>query len=164
MVASRTVRSLTMLVAALALAALGGCASTRGNLTSAAHNLEYNANTLASDSGAYARGDEAPPPREAPRPDEVAGYPNDYAAARDARALARDAHEFRVVVDEGGSDTDLRKAFDRVSRSYHAVRDEVDHSDNRQAHRDLGAVTDSYRSLQHELGIYQGNEESVPPA
>jgi len=45
-----------------------------------------------------------------------------------------------------------------------AVRDEVAHSDSLQARRDFGPVTDSYRAVQHELGIYPGRDEYVPPA
>jgi hypothetical protein len=123
-----------MLMASLALAGLAGCAAnTRANLTNAADNLEYNANALVRDAG-----------------DQV---------ARSDHALARDAHEFRQVVDEGGTERAVREAFDRVSRSYHAVRDEVAHSDNPQARRDLAPVTDSYRALQHELGIHPGSDE-----
>jgi len=159
MVGSRTVRALTMVVASLALAALAGCATnSRANLTNAADNLEYNANALVRDAGdQVARSADV-----SPRSDEAVTYATDY--ARDAHALARDAHEFRQVVDEGGSDRAVREAFDRVSRSYHAVRDEVAHSDSTQARRDLAPVTDSYRALQHELGIGAGNEEYLPPA
>ena len=78
--------------------------------------------------------------------------------------LARDAHELRVVVDEGGTTTAVHEAFDRVSRSYHAVRDEVAHSDSLQARRDLTPITDSYRAIQHELGISPGNDGYLPPA
>ena len=155
----RSVRTLTLVVASLALAALAGCATnTRANLETAAGNLEYNANTLVRDSG-----DVVPPADEGPpRGEEARAYPTEY--ARDANVLARDAHELRAVVDEGGSDRAVREAFNRVSRSYHAVRDEVTHSDSRQAHRDLAAISDSYRDLQHQLGIYPGNDEYFPPA
>ena len=131
---SRSAGSLTMLMASLALAGLAGCAAnTRANLTNAADNLEYNANALVRDAG-----------------DQV---------ARSDHALARDAHEFRELVDQGGSDHAMREAFDRVSRSYHAVRDEVAQSENPRARSDLASLTDSYRALQHELGIYPGRDE-----
>jgi len=152
--ASRSAGSLTMLLASLALAGLAGCAAnTRANLTNAADNLEYNANALVRDAGdQVARSADV-----TPRSHERLAYASDY--ARDAHALARDAHEFRQVVDEGGTERAVREAFDRVSRSYHAVRDEVAHSDNPQARRDLAPVTDSYRALQHELGIHPGSDE-----
>jgi hypothetical protein len=157
MLGTRSVGSLTMLMVSLALAGLAGCA-TRANLTNAADNLEYNANALVRDAGdQVARSDDV-----SPRSDERLAYASDY--ARDAHALARDAHEFRQVVDQGGTDRAIHEAFGRVSRSYHAVRDEVAHSDNPQARRDLTPVTDSYRALEHELGIRTGNEEYLPPA
>lgn len=149
-----------MVAAALALAGLAGCATnSRANLTNAADNLEYNANALVHDAGnQVARSSD----EVTPRSDETVTYASDY--ARDAHALARDAHEFRQVVDEGGTDRAVREAFDRVSRSYHAVRDEVAQSENPQARRDLAPITDSYRALQHELGIYPGNDAYLPPA
>jgi hypothetical protein len=158
MVGSRSVGSLTLAVGALLLAGLAGCAtSTRANLANAADNLEYNANALVRDAGAeVARSDEV-----SPRSDDTVAYATDY--ARDAHALARDAHEFREVVDEGGSERAVRDSFDRVSRSYHAVRDEVAHSDSARARSDLAAITDSYRALQHEMGIGPGNAEYLPP-
>ena len=99
MVGTRSVGSLTTLMAALALAALAGCAiNHRVNLTNAAENLEYNANALVRDAGnQVARSDEVNP-----RSDETVTNASEY--ARDAHALARDAHEFREVVDQGGSD------------------------------------------------------------
>jgi len=106
-------------VLALALAGLAGCETmtgTRGNLSNAAQNLEYNASALARDTG-------------------------DEMRRREVRA-----------------------AFARVSRSYHAVRDEVTHSDSLQARRDFEPVTDSYRAIEHELGIYPGRDEYLPPA
>ena len=157
--ASRSSGSLTRLMAALALAGLAGCAlNTRANLTNAADNLEYDANALGRDAGdqLVARSDDV-----TPRSDELLAYASDY--ARDAHVLAREAHEFRQVVDEGGTDRAVREAFDRVSRSYHAVRDEVAHSDNPQARRDLAPVTASYHALQHELGIHSRNEGYLPP-
>jgi len=127
----------TALLVSGALLGLGGCASTRANLSNAADNLEFNANTLVRDAH-----------DDAARTDYRATY------ARDARVLADSAHDLRRTVDERASDADLRVAFDHVSRSYHAVRDEVAHSGDLQAQRDFGAVTDSYRQLEHDLGIY----------
>ena len=154
MLKTLTTGRLTTVVAALALAGLAGCAlNHRVNLTNAAENLEYNANALVRDAGnQVARSDEVKP-----RSDETVTNASEY--ARDAHALARDAHEFRELVDQGGSDHAMREAFDRVSRSYHAVRDEVAQSENPRARSDLASLTDSYRALQHELGIYPGRDE-----
>jgi len=156
----RGIKGTGIAVLALALAGLAGCETmtgTRGNLSNAAQNLEYNASALVRDTG-----DE---PRRRDDSDETADYPryaHDY--ARDARSLARNAHELRVAVEERASDSEVRAAFARVSRSYHAVRDEVTHSDSLQARRDFEPVTDSYRAIEHELGIYPGRDEYVPPA
>lgn len=147
-------RSVTLVVASLALAGVAGCA-TRGNLTNATENLEYNANALVRDAGHEIASN-------ADDEDARTTYAADY--ARDARALARSAHELRVVVEDRASDSEVRTAFDRVRRNYHAVRDEVAHSESRVAQRDFGPVTDSYRAVEHELGIYPAREEYVPPA
>ncbi|MBV8145004.1 MAG: hypothetical protein JO184_08355 [Gammaproteobacteria bacterium] len=151
----------TAIAVFLTFAAVTGCATTtRANLSNAAENLEYNANVLVHDSG-----DDAYPPEH--RSDGTADYPG-YSTAheysRDARALARSAHELRLAVDARASDSEVRAAFDRVSRSYHAVRDEVAHADSLQARRDFAPVTDSYRAIEHELGIAARRDEHVPPA
>jgi hypothetical protein len=157
----RGIRGTGIAVLAVALAGLAGCETTsvaRSNLSNAAQNLEYNASALVRDTG-----DE--PRRRDDLSDETADYPR-YAHeyARDARALARNAHDLRVALDERASDSEVRAAFARVSRSYHAVRDEVTHSDSLQARRDFEPVTDSYRAIEHELGIYPGRDEHIPPA
>ena len=154
------VRGTGIVVVALVLAGLAGCETTgtRANLSNAAQNLEYNANALVRNTGdEVARRDAlADETADSPR------YVHEY--ARDARALARNAHDLRVAVEERASDSEVRAAFARVSRSYHAVRDEVTHSDSLQARRDFGPVSESYRAIEHELGIYPGREGYVPPA
>jgi hypothetical protein len=147
-------RRVTMVVASLALAGIAGCA-TRSNLTSSTEDLESNANAMVRDAGNEIADSAA---------DESARteYATDY--ARDARALANHAHELRVAVEDRASDSEVRAAFDRVRRSYHAVRDEVEHSDSRVARRDFGPLTDSYRAVEHELGIYPDRDEYLPPA
>jgi hypothetical protein len=129
-------RTLMLVVASAALAGLAGCVSTRGHLASSTHRLEYNARALAGDAGAVPAG-----------PDVV--YPTVY--ARDAVALADGARELRHAA-ESGSDTDVQAAFNRVSRSYHAVRDEVEHSESLQARNDLRPVTAAYRDVENDLG------------
>jgi hypothetical protein len=149
----------SVLVVALALAGLAGCVTnTRANLSNAAQNLEYNAKALVHDTGDYvARSDE--------RTDETADYSHySHEYARDASALARNAHELRVAIEDGASDSEVHAVFDRLSRSYHAVRDEVSHSDSLQARRDFGPVTDSYHAIAHELGIHVARDEYIPPA
>ena len=67
-------------------------------------------------------------------------------------------------MDEGASDSAVRAAFDRVSRGFHAVRDEVVHSDSLQARRDFGPMTDSYRAVEPELDVHPYGEEHPPAA
>jgi hypothetical protein len=144
-------KAVTAAIVSAALLGLAGCASTRGNVNNAADNLEYNANTLARDAQ-----------DDAARTDRAPLY------ERDARALADDARALRSAVDERGGDADVRVAFDHVSRSYHAVRDEVAHSGDLQAQRDFAAVTDSYRRLERDLGVYPDRDREAradyPPA
>ncbi len=130
---------------------LCGCVDVRGSLSSATERLEHNANALAGDAG-Y-----APPATQVPEEDATTtrGAPATADAfARDAHALAQDARDLRHTVEGRYSDTDVKVAFDRVSRSYHAVRDEVEHSDSRTARDDMRPVTDAYVDVEHALNRY----------
>ena len=133
MVGARTV---TAAIAAGVLLGLSGCVGTRANLTNSADNLEYNANTLVRDAH-----------DEAARADYRPAY------ERDARALADEAHDLRRAVDDRAAAADIHASFERIRQSYHAVRDEVTHSDSLQARRDLAPLGDSYREMEHELGL-----------
>src|SRR5215469_13343956 len=131
-------RTVTVAAASGILLALASCATTsRANLTNAADNLEYNANTLVRDAH-----------DEAARTDDRPNY------ERDARALADETHDLRRAVEDRAAAADIHASFERIRQSYHAVRDEVAHSDSLQARRDLGPLIDSYRDMEHELGIY----------
>jgi hypothetical protein len=128
------VMALILISAALTLA---GCVTPRSSLSTSAERLAYNADTLArtvsdeSASGSWA------------------GY------RRDVDALADDAHALRrVTEDRDASDDDVRRAFKRVSRSYLAVRDEVEHSDSRTAREDLHPVTAAYLDVERDMGGY----------
>jgi hypothetical protein len=136
-------RDFLLIISVGVLTALGGCVSTRGHLTSSAHELEYHAHVLAQDAG--------PAP-----PEPGSAYP---AYSRDAAALAENARELSLAA-QGSSDMDVKVAFDRVSRSYHAVRDEVEHSENLQARNDLVPVTEAYRNVENDLG-YPAREASA---
>jgi hypothetical protein len=136
---------------------LSACATTRTeSVASSTGRLEHNANVLARDAGAAPLTEaDAPavPAEDAPAVAGPAGtYPTVY--ARDARALALASRDLRHVVEGGYTDTDVQTAFDRVSRSYHAVRDEVEHSDSTQARADLQAVTEAYVDVEHALNIH----------
>lgn len=133
-----TVSNVTWAAAACALLALGGCVSTRSNLADSAERLEHNANALAHDT------DRLPAGSDFPR-----GY------TRDTEQLADDARRFRhVAEDRDATDGDVKVAFKRVSQSYHAVRDDVEHSDSREARSDLKPVTDAYLDLENQVGGY----------
>jgi hypothetical protein len=161
------IRTTGIVLVALALVGLAGCATTmvtRANLNNDAQNLEYNANALVRDANALARGTGYEVVRRDDLADETADYPryaHDY--ERDARALARNARDLRVALEERASTSEVREAFARVSRSYHAVRDAITHSESLEARRDFGPVTASYREIEHELGISPGRDEYVPP-
>src|SRR5579863_10255706 len=127
-------------LAACLLIGLSGCATTaRSNMSTSADRLEHNASLLADDV-------------------RSADYPSGY--VRDVHMLADDARDFRrTVEDRASSDGDVKAAFERLSRSYHAVRDEVDHSDSRTARGDLQPVTDSYLDIEREMGGYPALHE-----
>ncbi len=134
----------TLVVLALAVAGVVGCASNRHvNLSNSARNLEYQASVLARDTRAAVVHEDG---------------------ARDAGTLARDARDLRLAVEQGATRTAVHAAFDRVSRSYRAVRAEVARLDSDQAQRDLGPLTYSYRTVARELGVRPQGEEPLPAA
>jgi hypothetical protein len=116
---------------ATAFALLAGCATTHGNLSTSATRLERSSEVLA---------------RRAPVSSEY---------ARDARELADEAHDFRLTAnDRRADDRDVKDAFEKLSRDYHAVRDNVDRSNSRQAELDLRPVTDAYLDIERAMGGY----------
>ncbi|MBM0107235.1 hypothetical protein JM946_21065 [Steroidobacter sp. S1-65] len=132
-------RNNLLVAATIGLMAVGGCATTGGNLSSSANRLERSA---------FALEDEA-------RDDgERSGF------RRDARELAEEAREFRrVVEDRDSSDEDVRDAFNDVSRRYHAMRDEVDRSDSRDASEDFQSVTEAYLDIEREMQSRDGRRD-----
>ena len=125
------------LTAALMAAALAGCATTRhGGLEHSAARLDRNAQALAQDS------------EEAPR-----GYAERTSYTEDARDFADRAHEFRRTVEDGSADRhDVRASFDELSRSYHALRDDVERSGDDDARRDMQPVTQAYLDVEDDMG------------
>ena len=130
------------LTASLMLMALAGCATTHhGGLDSSADRLDRNAQAFAEGS------------REAPR-----GYSENTSYTEDARDFADRAHEFHRTVegrDEGDgdvSDRDVKTAFDELSRSYHALRDDVERSGNADTRRDMQPVTQAYLDVEDNMG------------
>jgi|SRR5579872_1555838 len=138
----RGMRTTAVTLASVAMLALFGCATGRSALTSSAASLDRNADSLAR---------------------RVSDEPASETSARynsDVRALAEDAHEFRRTSEERASDADIRAAFDRVSRDYHAVRDDIDRSDSRLAREDLQPVTQSYLDVERDMSRYTGQPYS----
>lgn len=125
------IRNGVLMVATVGMMALGGCATTGGNLTSSANRLERSA---------YALQDEA-------RDDDArSGF------QRDARELAEEARDFRRTVEDGRSSSDdVNDAFGDVSRRYHAMRDEVERSRSREAEAEFRPVTEAYLDVEREM-------------
>ena len=124
------------LTASLMAAALAGCATTHGGLNSSADRLDRNAQAFAQAS------------QEAPR-----GYAENTGYTADARDFADRAQEFRrTVEDEGADSRDVRSSFEDLSRSYHALRDEVERSGDRDARHDLQPVTQAYLDVEDNMG------------
>lgn len=125
------------LTASLMAVALAGCATTRhGGLDSSADRLDRNAQTFVQDS------------EEAPR-----GYSENTGYTEDARDFADRAHEFnRTVEDHGADDRDVKASFDELSRSYHALRDDVERSGDERARRDMHPVTQAYLDVEDNMG------------
>jgi len=125
------------LTASLMAVALAGCATTRhGGLDRSADRLDRNAQAFAQDS------------EEAPH-----GYAEHRGYTEDARDFADRAHEFRRSVEDSDADkSDLRASFDQLSRSYHALRDDVERSGDEDARHDMQSVTQAYLDVEDEMG------------
>jgi hypothetical protein len=116
-----------------------GCVTTGGNLTSSAQRLERSTDEL----------------REDVRRDDVSS-----SYTRDAQELAGEARDFRhVVEDRRASDADVRDAFEDLSKSYHALRDEVEHSRDRDVERDFQPVTEAYLDVEREMNGYHRDRD-----
>lgn len=129
---------LTASLTAVALA--GGCATTRhGGLDRSADRLDQNAQAFAQDAG------------EAPH-----GYSENRGYTEDARDFADRAHEFHRAVEDADNrdedNADLKASFDELSRSYHSLRDDVEHSDDEEARHDLQPVTQAYLDVEDDMG------------
>jgi hypothetical protein len=131
-----TTGRIAALMATSAFVLLAGCATTHGSLSSNADRLERNSERLASRA------------------------PNYSNYARDARELADEAHDFRLTVrDRRADDRDVKDAFEKLSHDYHAVRDNVDRSNSRQAELDLRPVTDAYLDIERTIGGYPSDRD-----
>jgi hypothetical protein len=132
------VRTSTSVAAILAALGLFGCATTSGNLTHSAERLERSADALRDDA----------------RHDTVSS-----SFARDAQELADEARDFRRVVDDRhASDRDVQEAFEDLSKRYHALRDQVERTHDRDAERDFQPVTDAYLDVEREMRGYKRDD------
>lgn len=135
------IRIRVALAASLILSVLTGCATTSAGLTSSADRLERNADALARDA----------------RDDTTSGYLPNY--SRDARELADQARDFRrTVADSRSDERDVAKAFEELSRDYHAVRGEVERSDSREAQADFRSVTEAYLDIEREMSKHASSD------
>jgi hypothetical protein len=117
-------------IAALAAVGLAGCVTTQGNLESSAERLERSAESLRADA----------------RDDGSSGY------YRDAQQFAEEARDFRRTLDDRHADrNDLKDAFGDLSNRYHALRDEVERTHERDAELDFKPVTEAYLDVEREM-------------
>ncbi|WP_116807469.1 hypothetical protein [Steroidobacter cummioxidans] len=126
-----TLRNHLLIAATVGLMALGGCATTGGSLSSSASRLESSAEALRT---------------QARNGDARSSFQGD------ARELADEARDFRrTVEDRDSSKEDVREAFNDLSKRYHAMRDEVERSQSREAERDFRPVTEAYLDVEREM-------------
>jgi hypothetical protein len=118
-------------IAVFAAVALAGCATTHGSLASSAERLERSAVELQSDA----------------RDDGASG-----SYSRDAQEFAAEARDFRrVLTDRDADEDDVEDAFRDLSGRYHALRDEVERSRDRDAELDFKQVTEAYLDVEREM-------------
>jgi hypothetical protein len=114
----------------MAVVLLAGCTTTQTRTTIAAQRLERSAE-------AFVAGTCYEP--------NAGCSTNRYLPA--ARAFADQAQRFGQTL-QGAGDQEVVLAFERLWRSYHALRDEVNHSGDRQARAELKPVTRSFIDVQ----------------
>lgn len=121
-------------IASFAAVGFAGCVTTHGNLTSSADKLERSAVELQRDA----------------RDDGSGGYYRD--AQEFANEAHDEAHDFRRTLDDRRADRDdLQDAWRDLSGRYHALRDEVDRSHDRNAELDFKPVTEAYLDVEREM-------------
>ena len=123
-------KRLVLTIASLAAVGLAGCVTTHGNLASSAERLERSASELQTDA----------------RSDDSSAY------YRDAQEFASEARDFnRTVEDRRADGDDVQDAFRDLSSRYHALRDEVERSRDREAELDFKPVTEAYLDVEREM-------------
>ena len=107
--------------------AMVGCATTNTGLSSSAQRLERSTEVMARNA-------------------------DDNGVRKDARSLYEETRDFRQTLADSRADRkDVREAFDDLSRSYHALRDEVEDSRDRETERDFDSVTSAYLDIEREI-------------
>ena len=107
--------------------AMAGCATTNTGLSSSAQRLERSTEVMARNA-------------------------DDNGVRKDARSLYEETRDFRQTLADSRADRkDVREAFDDLSRSYHALRDEVEGSRDRETERDFDSVTSAYLDIEREI-------------
>lgn len=128
------VKRIGLTVAALAVVGLAGCVTTQGNLTSSAERLQRSAEELRADA----------------RDDSANG-----SYYRDAQQFAEETRDFRRTLDDRDADRDdVKGAFRDLSGRYHALRDEVERTRDRDAEIDFKPVTEAYLDVEREMRRY----------
>ena len=123
-------------IASFAAVGLAGCVTTHGSLENNAERLERSAVDLQAD----ARND---------------GSNNYY---RDAQEFAVEACDFRrPLEDRRADDDDVEDALRDLSSRYHALRDEVERSRDRDAELDFKPVTEAYLDVEREMRRVDGD-------
>jgi chromosome segregation ATPase len=114
---------------AIAGIVLSGCVTT-GSLSSSAERLERSTYSL----------------------EKTAHFDRASSVQRDAQDLSEDAQDFRRTLADSRADRrDVDVAFEELSRSYHALRDEVERASDRDLARDFQPVTEAYLDVEREM-------------
>jgi hypothetical protein len=117
-------------LASFAAVGFAGCVTTHGNLDSSAERLERSAVELQS----HARDD------------------GSSAYYRDAQEFAEESRDFNRTIDDRRADRkDVQEAFRDLSSRYHALRDDVERSHDRDAELDFKPVTEAYLDVEREM-------------
>ena len=123
-------KKIGLTIATFAAVGLAGCATSNGSLASNAERLERSAVEMQGDA----------------RDDGSRGY------YRDAQEFAAEARDFRRTLDDRrADDDDINDAFRDLSARYHALRDEVERSRDRDAELDFKPVTEAYLDVEREM-------------
>ena len=130
-------KSTGFIVAAFAAIGMSGCVTTHGNLATSAERLERSAAELRADA----------------RDDGSRSY------SRDAQEFADETRDFRRALEDSDTDReDLNDAFRDLSGRYHALRDEVERSRDRDAELDFKPVTEAYLDVEREMRRVGGRD------